>query len=1104
MQRLCIHNNQLTLFAFLYLISVLIVLGVPSESPAEEAIEFDRITSKHGLTHGVVYYIIQDSREFMWFGGEGGLNRFDGYTFNAYQHDPLNPNSLSNNDVSTMFEDKDGIFWIGTWGGGVNRFNPITEQFTHYKNDPQDPNSLTDNRVQRVFQDRSGNIWFGTYRGGLNKFDPVKREFLAHYQHDPDNPNSISNNRIWTIVEQTDGTLWIGTDDGLNKFNPQTEIFTRYKHDPQNSNSLSHNRVQGLYLDDDKILWIATKHGLNKFDLDTETFKHYFHDPDDPHSISHNVIYIIHEDRYGTFWIGTNGGGLNKFDPITEKFTSYQHNPADQRTISHNDIRALCEDKSANLWIGTRGGGLNKIDLKLKKFTHYKSHPDDPNSLSNDRVFAIHEDESKTLWIGTDGGGLNKLNRDTEIFTVYRHDPNDPNSLSNDRIRTLYIDKFGSMWIGTYRGGLNRFDLQSKNFTRYLHDENNPNSLSNERVNTIFGDKSGILWIGTDEGLNRLDIETQTFTHYKHDPEDFNSLSHNSILSVYKDSSDALWVGTWGGGLNKIKFVDDTMEVSHFRYDLHDENSLSNNEVFCIHEDQRGNLWIGTRGGLNKLDLNEANSSDDSDVQFSRYLKTDGLPGNMVFGILEDGNGNLWLSTASGLSKFNPQTEEFRNYDEADGLQSNEFAQGSYHKGDDGEMFFGGINGFNAFYPEDVKANPHIPPVVITAFKIFDKEVNFDKTISEIHQISLSYKDDFFSFEFAALDYTNMEKNQYAYKLDGFDKDWIYSGSRRYASYTNLGGGNYTLRVRGSNNDGVWNEDGASIKIKISPPPWKTWWAYSLYFLSIVLVIYGYVHYKNQKSQRQIEQERLKREMEIAEKIQTSLVPPSPTHEELDIAVVMKPAAEVGGDYYDIIFDKDDVMWVAIGDVSGHGVTPGLIMMMAQTSFNTDIKQDFPVEITPRDAIIQVNKILCENIRLRLKETHFMTMTFLKYQGNGEFTHSGLHLEIIIYRQQQKKCEIIESKGIFLGLLPDISHIAENLSFKLDIGDILFLYTDGVIEARNENDELLEPEGLVEIIEQNAQQNVETLKDIIVERALNWCNHKQADDIALIIMKRKK
>jgi len=481
--------------------------------------------------------------------------------------------------------------------------------------------------------------------------------------------------------------------------------------------------------------------------------------------------------------------------------------------------------------------------------------------LSQNSIRCILQDRKGFLWFGTEDG-LNKY--DGYRFTVYKNNPNDPNSLSNDAVNSIYEDQSGVLWIGTERGGLNKLDRKKEKFTHYKNDPNNPNSLSNNRVFSIYEDRSGVLWIGNSGGgLNKFDRKKEKFTHYKNNPNNPNSLSYNAVYSIYEDPDEVgrvLWIGTLGGGLNKLdreKEAPTGVAFTHYQHDPNNPNSLSDNGVLSIYEDpdEVGKmLWIGTAGGLNKFDREKG--------RMTHYRERDGLPNDCIYGILEDDHGNLWLSTNNGLSKFNPQTKEFKNYDVRDGLQSNEYNTLAYYKSAvSGEMFFGGPNGFNAFHPDSVKDNPYIPPVVITALARYNTDdvagkPIVEKGIAETPEIELSYKDNILTFEFAALNYRNTFKNQYAYKLEGFNDNWIQLGAKREVTFTNLDAGEYTLRVKGSNNDGVWNEEGTSLKITITSPWWKTWWAYTLYVLMFAGAVFGYIRYKTQAQAKELARER--------------------------------------------------------------------------------------------------------------------------------------------------------------------------------------------------------------------------------------------------------
>ncbi|RKZ79416.1 MAG: hypothetical protein DRR19_24975, partial [Candidatus Parabeggiatoa sp. nov. 1] len=843
---------------YLKIITLLILIISLSTYAQKPEIKFEHLSRKNGLSQSTVYTILQDSKGFMWFGTQDGLNKYDGYTFTHYRHDPQNPDSLSNSFILSIYEDRTGTLWIGTDGGGLDKYDRHQDKFVHYQNDPQNPDSLSSDVVLGIYEDSAGILWFSTYDGGLNKFDRQQDKFV-HYRHDPQNPHSLSSDAVWPIYEDSTGTLWVGADsDGLNKFVREQNQFVRYRHDPQNPDSLSSDKITAIYEDKTGKLWIGTDGGgINLFDREQNQFVRYQNDSQNPNSLSNDTVWSIYEESTGGLWIGTDGG-LNQFDREQNQFMHYLHDPQNPNSLSSNYVMKIDQDRAGALWIGTDGGSLNKFDPQQDKFVHYFHDPQNPNTLSHNTVSSIYQDSTGALWVGTLGGGLNQFDHNRAQVTHYRNDPQNPDSLSHDEVWSIYEDRTGTLWIGTFGGGLNKFDRLQNQFVHYLPEPQNPDSLSNDKVSAIYEDKTGTLWIGTREGLNQFDREQNKFVHYRFDPQNPDSLSEDSILSIYEDRRGILWIGTQGGGLNK--FDRQTGKFVPYFHNPQNSDSISHNEVSAIYEDKTGALWIATLGG-------GLNQFDPKNETFVHYREQDGLANDVVYGILEDNKGYLWLSTNKGLSKFNPKTKTFRNYDVLDGLQSNEF-RAAYYKSQRGELYFGGINGFNGFDPERVKDNPYIPPIVITDFKIFNKPVTIgegsplQQHISVTHEITLSYKQSFFSFEFAALNFLQPTKNKYKYQLEGLDKDWNEIGTRRNAYYTSVPHGTYVFRVKGSNNDGVWNEQGTAIKIIVLPPPWKTWWAYTLYLITILAIILNYVRVQRQRLREK--QQELEREKEIA------------------------------------------------------------------------------------------------------------------------------------------------------------------------------------------------------------------------------------------------
>ncbi len=817
----------------------------------------------------------------MWFGTQQGLFRYDGYGFINYKFEPDDPGSLSENWVHTICEDRQGTLWVGTHGGGLNKFDEDKETFVHYRHDPKDSTSLSNDFISRIVEDCSGTLWIGTEGGGLNKLDRSTNTFI-HYRHDPANPGSLSHDFVTVIYEDSPATmgrstLWIGTNGGgLNAMDREKNVFKQYVHDPANPYSISFKFVSALYEDRAGSLWIGTFHdGLIRLDPAKNTFAHYRFNPRIRHSLSSNRVNSIYEyadpERAGrlALWVGTFGGGLNVLDAEKNTFRHFVHEGESLYGPSSQLITHFYKDRDGNLWIATFDSGVNKINKNRKAFRHYTHEPGNANSLSNRMVWSIYEDDDAVLWVGT-YGGLDRIDRRRNIITHYRHDPDNPNSLSDNTVLSICPDpdRQGSgrniLWLGT-DAGVEKFDTKAEQFTHYRYDSGQLHTLAGfNLVKSIYFDRSHTMWVGTRYGLYKLDRQTETYTCYPLDQNQAPYWRSISVQFIFEDRSSTLWVGTDSGLLqfdkNREKFV-------HHQHHREDAAGLSYQSIISIYQDGGGALWIGTwGGGLNRLEIPATIDSTSSSgemsgnhaasgrAQFSHFTEKDGLANNLTYGILGDDHGNLWVSTNLGLSKFDPSTRTFTNYDSHDGLQSSEFNARAYYKNARGEMFFGGVNGLSIFHPDSIIDNQNIPPIFLTAFKQFDKVVKLEHAISGVQEIDLSYQDDFFAFEFVALDYTNPPENQYAYKMEGFDRDWIYCGARRYASYTNLPPGRYSFLVKGSNSDGVWNEEGVTIKIAIHPPFWKTWWFISLAAASLLAaLVLLHKHRVNLKIQHALE-----------------------------------------------------------------------------------------------------------------------------------------------------------------------------------------------------------------------------------------------------------
>lgn len=1048
-----------------FFLAFVLVAGFCFDLQSQHRIRFDRLTVKDGLSQSGVTCIFQDHQGFLWFGTQDGLNRYNGYTFTVFKHDPANPNSLNDNFISLIFEDKNKTLWIGTLNNPtkLNRFDRLTETFAQADRDSVAMAGVPKSAVFSSYDEPSGVQWSGSRTAGVTRFDPRTGQ-KKEYRHDPANPNSLSDDRVYSVYGDRSGIIWIGTKSGLDRFDPTTESFVHFKHDEKDPATLSDNWVWPIYEDRSGTLWVGTvRGGLNRMNKKTGTFTRYKHNTSDPTSLSDDYLLAIYQDRSGVLWIGTSNEGINRFHPELQLFSHFSNDPSNNQSLISNAIRAICVDRKGVGWIGTEGG-LDRFDQTRGTFQHFTHNPSNPNSIGDNFIVCLLVDRSEALWIGTFSNGLDRLDPTTGRFTHYRNDPRNPKSLSDNRVYALCEDRSGTLWVGTYGRGLNRFDRKTETFARYEPSDSLPNSLSANRVLAIHEDRSGVLWVGTfGGGLNRFDKQTETFTHFKHDSKNPNTLSDDNVLA--------------------------------------------------IHEDRAGKLWIGTVGGLNRFDSQTGT--------FERFREKDGLANDFVFGILEDDRGRLWLSTNRGLSRLNPQDRTFRNYDYDDGLQANEFNQNAYGKNPlTAEMYFGGSNGFNIFHPDSVKDNPFVPPLVFSAFRRYNTDDEEGKPIEESGipsrtEINLTYKDNIATFEFAALNFYNTFKNRYAYRLEGFSDNWIQLGTEHRATFTNLDPGEYTLRVKGSNNDGVWNTDGAALKLIVTPPWWKTRWAYAGYVLLFFGLLYELrrfeINRREQKAQvresqlrakaaeaekrvLEAENERKTKELEEARNLQLSMLPQDVPHlPQLEIAVFMKTATEVGGDYYDFQLVEDGTLNVAFGDATGHGMQAGTIVTLMKGLFTSDASR------LDLQTFFNHSSRSLKEIRLgRL----LMAFSMLKISGNRvSFSSAGMP-PLFIYRKARGVVDEILLKGMPLGAMKKFPYVVHDEI--LQPGDTILLLTDGLPEQKNAALEMFDYPRVQAAFRDVAERPPDDIIKHLAAAGEQWMNGAtQEDDITIMVIAMK-
>ncbi|NME71205.1 two-component regulator propeller domain-containing protein [Flammeovirga aprica] len=834
---------------------------------------FHHISDASGLTNKVVKDIYRDQKGFLWLGTQNGLHRYDGYEMKIYRSSSEENRSLSTNDINVIFEDDQQQLWVGTTNN-IHIMNTDGEHFT--KLITQSPFGTEEFafEITSIIQAKTGTVWVGTKGAGLYQFN-TSGELISHHLADKQNPYLSMVN---TLAEDKNGNIWIG-HEGLNLsvYNHKRGIFNSISADqhktyfsgngsseitkivptdrkgilvgtlqngvfsinPSNkkvdylletNKGLKHPTVKDIVIDGFQNIWVATSDGLHQLSsYSNKVLKIYRADDLDNKSIASNALLSLHYDKQHILWVSVSGQGVDYIEPNFKKFKTYKREVMNPNSLKHTTVQAIFEDSDRNLWFGTSGGGISFLNTKTKLFEHHLPEKGNPDKLQVWAVFAIHEDHKKNIWVGSYMGGLSKFNAETKTFKTYKNAAWDNTSLPHDDVRDIFEDSKKNLWIATNSGGVALFDAEKELFKTFKREEGK-------------GDQT---------------------------------LSSNWTLNIFEDSRGWIWVGTYGG--LSIYYPKEDRWIN-FMNDKQDENSLAHNWVYAVHEDQSGNMWIGTAGGLNKIEASKLKAPIEqysSDLMIT-LKEAQGLSSNSIHGILEDEDGVLWLSSNSGLSKFDHKENEITHYTKDDGLQGNEFIPMAFCKTHEGRLFFGGNNGANAFYPNEIINNPYKPNICLTNFSLFNREVKPDssslvlqKNISITDEINLHYDQNVLTFSFVALNMISPEKNQYAYMLEGFDKDWNYVDDKREAIYTNLDPGDYIFRVKGSNNDGLWNEDGQEVLLIIKPPYWQTWWFRLMVFLVLLLSIFLGYQWKVRayKKEQQILEKTVKdRTRELAER----------------------------------------------------------------------------------------------------------------------------------------------------------------------------------------------------------------------------------------------
>ncbi len=1080
--------------------------------------KFNHLSVKSGLSQSVINCTIQDEKGFMWFGTQEGLNRYDGYNFRIFKRDPEDTNSLSNNFIYALKQDKKGIIWIGTNGGGLNSFNPITEKFTHYLNDSKNPTSISNDVVHVIHEDKAGKLWIGT-DGGMNEFDPLTGKFIR-YENNPIDPFSISSNHVYDILEDPSGNIWVGTyGKGLCMYDQSSRRFFNYELSgtdfdrlfPKNIPSDLKRREQCLQIRsllqfDESHIWLGTNGGgIESFNIKNKTFESMMYPDGSVTGISSTQILTMCDDGEGNVWIGTFESGIDIINKNDKSLQHYTQNEQDDYALSSTGIKCIYRDKNGNMWLGTNGEGINIYFTSTSTITHIR-HSERPevgeNTLKSSAILSVMEDKSGLLWIGTSGGGLSTLNRKNG---QYQHYPQLSTALNNS-ILSLLQSSDGTIWVGTYGEGLNSYDPVTKKIKSYTPD----NQIIEGTILSIVEEPgTGAIWFGTfGAGIYRLDPKTDSLQQFTVESD---GLSSNYIYCLYFDKRGELWIGTRAGGVMMHDMPRGKFEI--FNHDDKTKKSLSNNIVYCITEDVNNNIWIGTANGLDKFDR----PSGTFDVWYER----DGLPSDNIYTIIPDNDGYLWLSHNKGLTRFDPSLGKkdcFKNFGSGAGVQPAEFNQGAYFKNKKGELFFGGQEGLNIINPLKVKMLSTAPSVFIISYKRFGKEVVLDSNIINTKILNVTWRDNSFMFELAALNFVDPTKNFYQYKLEGVEEEWSPATSNRYVSYTNLAGGNYSLHIRASDCNGNWSEDKLVLSIHVEPPFWKTNWFYSICVLLLVSGIFIFIRVRTaaiKKENRVLEMKVTERTQELAQKnaditssiqyakrIQAAMLP------ELDVIyehfpqsfVLYKPKDIVSGDFY-WFEEKNGKYILCVGDCTGHGVPGALMSMIGHNILN---------QVVLEKGIVEPDKILNslnEGVRAALKQDQ-----------HEQDTTDGMDIGIISYDKDRKEILfagalrplIVIRKGLLSKIESDRfpiggSHDTRDKKFSVhrffvETGDTLYMFSDGFADQfGGERGKKFMMKNLLAKLQELQNYPMSEQSSIMDETFENWkTGFQQVDDVLIV------
>lgn len=934
-------------------ILIIFLLEIAIGARAQQRLGFQHISIEQGLSNSAVESILKDSQGQMWFGTRNGLNRYDGNKITVFRNDIHNPNSISENLIYDIYEDKTKRMWIAT-NKGLDLFNREKEIFSHFLPSKEQVS------IRTICPDEVGNLWLGT-NAGLIHFDVKNKKFVPVQL--PKGAEKLITARINKVTQDIGGNLWVGTEQGLYRLNLKKSESVLFNIDKDNPNALHGNKVHEIFQDSKGNMWIGMgAGGLALYNTEKNTFKTYLSSSSSSQiNLAHNDVDCITEDGSGLLWIGTENGGLSIFDAVKKEFTNYRPDRLDPNSLSHDSIHSIYKDPQGNVWIGTWAGGVNLYNPSALKFQLYNKFPGS-RSTGIESIFC---DSKGIIWLGAVGSSLYRYDPKTRAYTYYSN----PNSARFDA--SIYdIKEFNpdTLVIATRRGGMAFFNKKTGVFTHFLSSRYDPTKIAGNELITVCVDQQKNVWCGGwNIGLSRFDRNRKKFTNYRHNPKDNSSLNSNQIYTILTDRYKNVWVGTEDGGLDLYDATKDNF--IHHVSKSGNRHSIGSNTVFSLFEDSRNNFWVGTSNGLNLFDRKKK--------EFTSFSGKYGLPDDAINSIVEDLQGKLWLGTDRGLYCFDPLGRTVKQFYVKDGLQGNTFLHNSASRDFFGNIYFSGYKGLNIFDPSEIPYDKFVPPVILTGLSIANKPVAVSAKdslltshISQLKELVLSHRQSVFTLDFAALSYSSPENNKYAYKMEGFDKDWNYVGSSHSASYTNLDPGIYTFSVIASNSDGVWNKTGASLKIRITPPFWETWWFRSLILISILYIAFILLSYRRRQELRVMEESKRNELQDLQLKFFTNI-----SHEfRTPLSLIMGPLETLMGNdtvddmqyYHRMMMRNAGRLMNLINELMDFSkIEAGVLKLQVAkhdlNAFVHQIAEDFRIHAAKRNIAFEVNAHLSDS-----------------------------------------------------------------------------------------------------------------------------------------------